>query len=82
MRPPANPKYAKMMWKHLDDKVQEALLGDEKIGPLVSDQRKECKGMTGTALTGTCAKVTDKLSKAIAEYVRNGGAVPEAGEMP
>jgi hypothetical protein len=80
--PPGKAKAAKIPWKALDLKTREALEADGKVGPLVTEQRKECKGSSFGEVSGKCAKADAKLSVAIVDYVRNGGAIPAPENLP
>ncbi len=77
-----SPKAAKIPWKSLDDKTQEALLADEKINKVYMDRRKECKGATIGDVSLKCVKLDDLLSKVVVDFVRGGGAVPTPARLP
>jgi hypothetical protein len=75
-RPPV-PKYALVPWQHLEKNVQDALLADPAISAAETARRKECKGTTSLGVVSPkCAGADDRLSKAIADFVKNGGEVP------
>ena len=75
-RPP-NPKYALVPWQHLENNVRTALLNDPSIAKAEADRRKECKGTTSLGVVSPkCAGADDRLSRAVVEYVKNGGEVP------
>lgn len=77
-KPPA-PKHAPIVWQHLDDPVQAALMRDEAIAKANAARKKECKGTsTFGMLTAGCAKADDRLADAIVAYVRKGGELPGA----
>jgi hypothetical protein len=82
LRVPPEPLNADIPWRKLDDRVQEALRKDEKIAKLAEDQRKECKGMSAGQANPKCEKAQQKLGKAIAAFVRRGGALPEPPKLP
>jgi hypothetical protein len=75
-RPPS-PKYALVPWQHLEKNVKDALLADSGIAAAETARRKECKGTTSLGVVSPkCAGADDRLSKAIVDYVKNGGEVP------
>jgi len=75
-RPPV-PKYALVPWQHLEKNVKDALLGDANIAAAEASRRKECKGTTSLGVVSPkCAGADDRLSKAIVDFVKNGGEVP------
>jgi hypothetical protein len=63
-------------------KTREALEADEKVGVVVTEQRKECKGSTFGEVSGKCAKADEKLSGVIVNFIRNGGTVPTPESLP
>jgi hypothetical protein len=79
---PAKPKYAKIPWKNLDDKVRDALLQDASIAKVQAERRKQCKGATMGEVSLKCVKADDGLSAAIVDYVRGGGKVPAPAKLP
>ena len=75
-RPPS-PKYALVPWQHLEKNVKDALLGDAGIAAAETSRRKECKGTTSLGVVSPkCAGADDRLSKAIVDFMKNGGEVP------
>lgn len=78
----STPKAAKVVWKTLDEKVQTALLSDDKINKTYLARRKECKGATMGDVSAKCEKLDDQLSAVVIEYVRRGGAVPAPPRLP
>jgi hypothetical protein len=75
-RPPS-PKYALVPWQHLEKNVKDALLADATIAAAETARRKECKGTTSLGVVSPkCAGADDRLSKAVVDYVKNGGDVP------
>jgi hypothetical protein len=81
-RVPPEPGYADIPWRRLDDDVQAALQGDEKIATRVADQKKECKGVSAGQANAKCEKAQKAVSKAIVGYVRRGGALPPPPKLP
>ncbi len=81
-RLPPKAKFAKIPWKTLDFKTREALMAQEKIGPLVEEQRKECKGASMSEPSAACKKIDAKLSATIVEFIRSGGALPAPENIP
>lgn len=81
-RLPPKAKFAKIPWKTLDFKTREALMAQEKIGPLVEEQRKECKGSSMSEPSAACKKIDAKLSATIVEFIRSGGALPAPENIP
>jgi hypothetical protein len=82
LSPSPSPRYAKIPWKNLEDKVQAALLADEKINKVYTDRRKECKGATIGDVSAKCVKLDDLLTKVVFDYVRGGGSVPTPARVP
>lgn len=78
LKTPPKPKYAKIPWKNLDDKIRDALLGDDKIAKVSAERKKECKGATMGEVSLKCVKADTMLSQVVVDYVRNGGSVPAA----
>jgi hypothetical protein len=81
-KPSPRPKYAKIPWKSLGLKTREALTADEKVGPVVEDYRKECKGASFGQVSAKCEKADAKLSVVIVDFIRNGGTVPAPETAP
>jgi hypothetical protein len=81
-RQPPRAKSAKVRWKSLDDAIQGALRGDEKIGSLDAQRRKECKGVTMGEVSAKCEKADKALGAAVVAYVRRGGDLPAPARMP
>ncbi|MGK4002735.1 hypothetical protein WMF31_08945 [Sorangium sp. So ce1036] len=79
---PPKPKFAKVPWKSLDQKTREAFQADEKVGKIVAERRRECKGATMGAVSLKCEKVDKQMGAALVEFVRNGGALPTPGPLP
>ncbi len=80
-RPP-QPKHAAIPWKSLGEKTREALQADEKVGKVVTERRKECKGATMGSVSLKCEKADKQMSVVIVEFVRNGGTLPAPGPLP
>lgn len=78
----STPKFAKIPWKSLDNKVRDALTADEKIGKVYAERRKECKGATMGDVSAKCQKADDMLSKVVVDFVRGGGIVPPPEKLP
>jgi hypothetical protein len=75
-RPPS-PKYASIPWQLLEKNVKDALLNDASIAAAETVRRKECKGTTSLGVVSPkCAGADDRLSKAIIDFMKNGGEVP------
>jgi hypothetical protein len=82
LTPTPTPKAAKVVWKTLDEKVQTALLADDKINKTYLARRKECKGATMGDVSLKCEKLDDQLSAVVVDYVRRGGSVPAPPRLP
>jgi hypothetical protein len=76
------PKAAKVVWKTLDEKVQTALLADDKINKTYQARRKECKGASMGDVSLKCEKLDDMLSVVVIDYVRRGGSIPPPPRLP
>lgn len=81
-RLPPKAKHSSIPWRSLDFKTREALMADGKIGPLVEEQRKECKGANMGDPSAACKKIDAKLSATIVNFIRNGGEVPVPEHLP
>lgn len=79
---PPKAKYAKIPWKTLDVKTRDALAADSKVGAVVTDYRKECKGASFGEVSTKCVKADQKLSVVIVDYIRGGGTVPAPASLP
>lgn len=79
--PPA-PRYAKIPWKSLSEPTREALLANDKVGKVVAERKKECKGATMGEVTAKCEKADNRLSTVVIDYVRSGGTLPAPSKMP
>ena len=73
-----SPKHAKVPWKILDDAIQKALLGDEKIQKASEARAQECKGDAGAK----CEKADAKLNDLVVDYVRRGDTLPPPLKVP
>lgn len=78
-RPP-QPKPAAVPWQRLDDRTKGALLASPKINSTHAKVGKECAGASSDA--AKCAKAATGFNTAIAEYVRNVGALPAPARLP
>jgi hypothetical protein len=75
-RPP-RPRAAPIPFRYLSEKMQLALLSNDKIKTTYEARRKECKGVTSGDVSAKCEKLDKELSVVIVDFVRNGGEVPE-----
>jgi hypothetical protein len=82
LNPSPSPKAAKVPWKLLDDKIQKAILSDEKLNKAYMDRRRECKGATMGDVSDKCVKLDDKFSAMLVEYVRKVGNIPAPSRLP
>lgn len=73
---PPEPGYAAIPWKRLEDGTQQKLLEDGKISLKEGEMKKACKGLSRGQTNPACDRAQKSLSKAVVNYVRNGGAVP------
>jgi hypothetical protein len=74
-RPP-RPKHAVVPWRILSDDIQAALEKDEQTSTLMTDRRKQCKGVTSGVVSKACEKTDRALNDRIVDAVREGLAVP------
>jgi len=79
---PPRPIAAQLIWKDLPEDVQNALLEDPGIAKMNKDRRNECKGISVGEVSSKCAKIVDKLSVMISDYVRGGGVTPVPAKLP
>ncbi|NUP04540.1 MAG: hypothetical protein HOW73_00585 [Polyangiaceae bacterium] len=73
---PPKAKNAKLRWQDYSEESQSAFVNDATLGKINKERRDECKGVTMGDVSKACEKAVDKLSDAIAAYVRGGGDVP------
>ncbi len=73
---------ARVVLKRLEQHVRDALRDTTDLGQLISDHRKECKGVTMGDVSKKCEELDGKLSVAIANYVREKGGVPAPHKLP
>jgi hypothetical protein len=75
-RRPPQPKHATVPWRILADELQAALAKDARTAALMTDRRKQCKGVTSGEVTKACEKTDRALNDRIVEAVRSGLSVP------
>jgi hypothetical protein len=73
---PPQPKHATIPWRVLSDEIQAALAKDDRTSTLMTDRRKQCKGVTSGEVTKACEKADRALNDRIAEAVRTGLSIP------
>lgn len=73
---PPEPGYAGIPWRKLDDGTQQKLLEDGRIALKEGEMKKACKGLSRNQTNPACDKAQKSLSKAVVNYIRNGGVVP------
>lgn len=73
---PPEPGYAAIPWRRLDDGTQQALVADGRISLKEGEMKKACKGLSRNQTNPACDRAQKSLSKAVVNYVRNGGSVP------
>lgn len=79
-RPP-RPRSAQIDWRYLGSETQEALRKDDTVTEIYRARRQECKGAVSGSVSKKCVKLTAKLSRTVADYVRNGGKVPKPAAL-
>lgn len=79
---PPSAKIPKIEWRFLDDNVQEGLRSEEAVNAAYLERRKECKGAVSGDVSLKCVKADERLSEAIATFVRAGGALPVPSTLP
>jgi hypothetical protein len=81
-RPP-KPRTAQIQWHRVSAKVQDALLAaSDTVRRARARRGKECKGAMSGDVSAACEKANDALIEAVADYVRTGGNLPEAEDVP
>lgn len=73
---PPEPGFAAIPWRRLDDETQQKLLADGRVSLKEGEMKKACKGLSRSQTNAACDKAQKSLSKAVVNYIRNGGAVP------
>ena len=79
-KPPRRRLHARVDWRALGDAVQSTLRADELISRAYIARRKECRGITMGNVTRKCVEQDKSLIKAVVDYVRAGGELPEPSE--
>ena len=77
---PRRRLHARVDWRALGDRVQSTLRADELISRAYIARRKECRGITVGNVTRKCVEQDKSLIKAVVDYVRAGGELPEPSE--
>lgn len=72
--------HARIDWRALGDRVQDTLREDELVSRALIARRKECRGITLGSVTRKCVEQEKSLVKAVVDYVRAGGELPEPSE--
>jgi len=73
---------ARVVWKYLDESVQQALVGNAAVHHFSEKERPACRGSTMKHPEGACDKASRKLTEAIAIAVRGGVALPTPAKLP
>ena len=79
-RPRRRAAHARIDWRALGDRVQDTLREDEFVSRALIARRKECRGITLGSVTRKCVEQEKSLVKAVVDYVRAGGELPEPRE--
>jgi hypothetical protein len=79
-KPPRRRQHARVDWRSLGDRVQSTLRADELISRAYVARRKECRGIMVGNVTRKCVEQDRSLIKAVVDYVRAGGELPEPSE--
>lgn len=79
-KPPRRRLHAHVDWRSLGDRVQATLREDDLISRAYIARRKECRGITVGNVTRKCVEQDKSLIKAVVDYVRAGGELPEPSE--
>jgi hypothetical protein len=80
---PARPAAAAVKWHRLDTRVQDALIASSDAVKRAHARRgKECQGAMSGDVSAACSKADQALVDAIVDYVRDGGALPQADSLP
>lgn len=73
---------ARIVWKHLDDGMQEALLQNQLVARASARERPACRGSTMKSPGAECEKAARRLTDAITVAVRGGHALPLPEKLP
>ena len=79
---PPEVKSARVKWKVPKDPIQDALRADAKIEKMDDERRKECRSTSSDGAAARCEKVDQRLSAAVASYLRKGGLIPSPERLP
>jgi len=82
MRKPPAPKSSTIRWKYLSDRTKDVLLGNQRILAAYQKLGRECKGATTGDVPKSCELADVELSRAIAQEIRSGLAVPTPERLP
>lgn len=79
---PAPMQSPRIIWKYLDQNLQEALLKNGVVARAREAERKSCRDSSATHPTPTCEKAMQKLTDAIVLAVHQNVELPAAGSLP
>lgn len=71
-----------IVWKYLDESLQEVLLGDKYVKQASEREREACRGSSVTHPEGACEKAMKTLTDAIIAAVRKDISLPEPEKRP
>jgi len=80
--PPTTPTAQLILWKYLDESLQNALLADPSVKKASEKEHTVCKGLSLKHPEGACLKAMKGLTEAIAAAVRGGLALPRPAKLP
>jgi hypothetical protein len=73
---------ARIVWKHLDTPIQDALLASPIVAHASEREKPLCRGSTMKHPDAACDKASQKLTDAITVALRGGLALPTPAKLP
>lgn len=81
-RTPGTPRQARVDWRTLSERMQNALLEDSEVQDTYERRRKACKGISIGMVTKECEVLDGQLVDVIARHVRSARTLPEPERYP
>jgi hypothetical protein len=79
---PVSPRSAPIVWKYLDESLQNALLENPRVEEATKAHRTECHGLRFGSHSKKCDRAQHKLEDAITVAVRLGLEIPLPPRLP
>jgi hypothetical protein len=79
---PRQPRYAPLVWRHLDAHVREAFSEHKRVQHAQRDQSRQCRGMYIGGGNADCQLASQKLARAIVLALAHGVDLPRPAKLP